>query len=85
MKQVARELEQSDLMRGVYRIVDSNGMPLELALQFIQSTGMMVDWVDFVSDAIRDGQEPEAVKVRILKAVRVVYGQRIERRMRRIL
>jgi alanyl-tRNA synthetase len=79
------ELQQSDLVRGVYRLVDAYGMPLELALEFMQSTNQMVDWVDYSKAALADGKEPEAIKARILEAVKTVYGKRIERRMRGIL
>jgi alanyl-tRNA synthetase len=79
------EIQKSDLVTGVYRMVDAFGMPLELALEFIQGTGMMVDWVDYSQAALADGKDPDAIKDRILNAVKAVYGKRVERRMRGIL
>lgn len=62
------------VVTGVFKLVGTHGTPLEMILDWFKYKGMVIDWVDYIADALKDGHKPETVKSRILAAVGDVYG-----------
>jgi alanyl-tRNA synthetase len=67
---------ESDIpvMAGVFTLVGTHGVPLEIILSFFQQRGVLVDWQDYIRAALKDGHKYQTVRARILSAVGDVYG-----------
>lgn len=74
---------------GVFSLVGTHGLPLELILDRFKQEGRVVDWPDYVAMALKDGHKPVTIKARILAAVGDVYGpahrDEVERRLETLL
>ena len=52
----------------------SKGIPLELILEVFKKRNLVVDWVDYIDNALADGHNKSTIKSRILAAVGDVHG-----------
>lgn len=62
------------IVKGVYPLVDTHGIPLEVVLDYLKSHGMMPDWLDYYEASVEAGTKPERAIVRLSTAVGDVYG-----------
>jgi len=63
-----------DVTSGNFSLVGSHGLPLELVLMFMKEKELVIDWLDYINGALKDGANIETVKARISSAVADVYG-----------
>lgn len=59
---------------GVFRLYGTNGLPLEIILQMFQAREWVVDWVDYINDAQKDGHKLKTIVSRIEAAADDIYG-----------
>lgn len=89
MKKSGLTLDRKAVYTGVFKLIGTHGIPLEIILHKFQSDGILIDWVDYVKDALRDGHKPNTIKSRILSAIGDIYGHiyknEIEKRLNIIL
>ena len=62
------------MVRGVFPIVSSIGLPLPDILKKLRQNDMVVDWIDFYDQAIDEGWKSERTLVRIKDSVDDVFG-----------
>lgn len=62
-------------MKGVFDLVGTHGLPLEIALEGLKSRGAMPDWLDYWTEATKGGAKPAGVRFRLSNAVMDVYGK----------
>lgn len=62
------------VVSGVFPLISTHGVPLDLVLEKLKESGMMPDWVDFYRDAILDGWKPSGIRHKLSEAVGDVYG-----------
>ena len=62
------------VMGDIFRLVGTHGLPLEIILMKFQEWNYVVDWVEYIKDAMKDGAKLRTIKGRILSAVADVYG-----------
>ena len=74
MHQTATTTDNYPVLAGVFPLVGTHGVPLEIVLDFFQRRGMVMDWPDYIAGALADGHKPRTIKARILAAVGDVYG-----------
>jgi alanyl-tRNA synthetase len=76
-------------VKGVFPLVDTHGIGLELVVDRMRDQGMMPDWFDFYDSAVKAGWKPARVVTKLAEAVGDVYGREFreewERRFRLIL
>lgn len=74
---------------GVFPLVNSEGIPLEVVIESLRRRGMVVDWVGFVRECLRFGWSEERILSGIVAAVGDVCGpierDAVESRLRRAL
>ncbi len=66
--------EGTPVVSGVFKLVGTHGVPLELILATAKNTPLVIDWIDYIKAALADGHNFSTVKSRILAAVGDVYG-----------
>ncbi len=64
------------IMRGMFKFVGTYGLPLEVVIDFLNKRNITIDWVDYCTDALKDGHNPSTIKARILEAVGDVFGDK---------
>jgi alanyl-tRNA synthetase len=89
MQQSAVTTEGQPVMAGVFPLVGTHGIPLEVILHRFKESGQVVDWPDYVAGALADGHKPRTVKARIAAAVGDIYGpdhrEAVETRLEQLL
>lgn len=63
------------VVSGLFKMVDTHGLPLADAVQTVQQRGMGVDWPDFVNDAKRAGWPLRTILARVDEALVDTLGR----------
>lgn len=74
MKQSGITTDGKPVFAGVFPLMGTHGVPLEIILHNFMDTNRVVDWPDYIKSALKDGHKPRTIKARILAAVGDVYG-----------
>lgn len=61
-------------IKGVFPLVDTHGIPLDLVLDSLKDKGMMPDWHDYVAKARKAGWRLDRTVRQLSVAVGDVYG-----------
>ena len=73
-------------MVDFFNLVETKGLPLDLALTAINQQGLVPDWIGFWEHALDKGWIPKGTRLRIEAAILEVYGQEyLEQWQRRML
>lgn len=62
------------VVSGVFAFVGTHGVPLEAILDRFKQNNIIIDWMAYIVDALKDGHNPNTIRSRILEAVGDVYG-----------
>lgn len=60
---------------GVGTLCFTRGVPLELVLHEFKTKGYVVDWLDYIQTAIKDGHNPRTIQARMEAALGDVMGK----------
>ena len=69
-----RTTDGKSVIRGVFWLVASDGVPIEVIVAELKGKGHVVDCVDFYDTAKSEGWNPASIQLRIEMAVGEVYG-----------
>lgn len=64
------------MVAGVYGVVSTHGIPLEVVLEVFKSQGRVMDVVDYVLNALREGYNAQSLKTKLIAAYGDVYGSK---------
>lgn len=67
------------VMSGVFTLVGTHGTPLEAVLDYFKERNMVVDWLDYVQFALKDGANIGTIKARISSSVGECYGPKYKK------
>lgn len=77
------------VIAGIFSLVGTHGVPLEIVLYKLKNEGLVADWVDYIKSALADGHNLGTIKARISAAVGDVYGssykKQVEFRLEKII
>lgn len=62
------------VVRGVYRMHETTGTPLDVILEGIRDRGMLPDWQSFVVEAVEAGMSLKRAIAKLEPAVADVFG-----------
>lgn len=89
MYQSGKTIDGNPVFAGVFRFIGTHGLPLEIVLSEFQKKGWVIEWTDYISDALKDGANFKNIKARISVAVGDVYGtkyrEQVQLRMNKIM
>lgn len=74
MRQSGITTEGLRVFKGVFALVGTHGIHLEVILHQFKDTGRVVDWIDYIKGALKDGHNPRTIRARVLSAVGDAYG-----------
>lgn len=60
---------------GVGMMCFTGGVPLELILHKFKEDGAVVDWLDYIKTALKDGHKPQTIQSRMEAALGDIYGK----------
>jgi hypothetical protein len=70
---------------GVFPLVSSEGIPLEVLVQQIHHNGRVIDWYGFWNDSLKAGWNPHSTRTKILTSIGETLGPKIREEHRKIL
>jgi hypothetical protein len=59
---------------GVFKLLDTHGIPLEITLDKLNESNMICDWIQFWKDGIKAGWPPKRILITLTSVVGDVYG-----------
>ena len=62
------------VVKGLFRLVDTYGLPLEVAVHHLNEQGLMPSWLEFWRMAGKSGWKPSSTYQKLLVVVSDVYG-----------
>ena len=68
-------------MSGVFKLVDTSGVQLDIILHSFNKLGYIVDWVDFYHQAIQAGWTLKTIRDKIKYNLIEVHGQEYTNRV----
>jgi hypothetical protein len=74
LRHVGKSTDGRPVFAGVQIMTGTHGVPLEMVLGMFEERGWVVDWLDYMEGALKDGANPRTIRARILSAVGEVYG-----------
>ncbi len=82
-------IENKPVMDGMFTYYGTHGIPLENILYWLKTNDAVMDWVDYIKDAIKDGHNPRTIASKIDAAVSEIYGRvyadEVNKRVGRVL
>lgn len=73
---VAGKTDEGKLvMSGVGVLCFTQGVPLELILHHFREHNLVVDWLDYIQTALKDGHKPQTIQSRMEAALGDVMGK----------
>jgi hypothetical protein len=63
------------VIKGIYFVVSSIGLPLENVLEILQKENMVVDWLDYYDNVLNHGSKSSRIMERIHNSVNDIYGK----------
>ena len=62
-------------VEGIFKLCDTVGFPLEFAMLELADRGLVVNWADFITDAIDHGWSKKTIRSKILGASEEAFGR----------
>lgn len=69
-----RTVDGRAVVRGVYRLHESSGTPVDVILEAVRCRGMVPDWQAFVIEAVEAGMSVKRAIAKLAPAVADVFG-----------
>lgn len=63
------------MIKNIFSIVSSVGLPLEIVVDECQKRQLQIDWLDFYNECLKHGWKPSGVIERIRHSVSEIYGK----------
>lgn len=75
MLQVVGQTEDGKpVVAGVFRLEDTEGIPLHVSLDYLNESGFMPDWTDFYIEARKNGWKHKTIVRKLGEAIEEIYG-----------
>ena len=82
--------DDRDVIGNVFKLIDTQGVPMEIVIDFFEKNNMIVDWIVFYEQASKSGWKLKTIKDRIKYPLLDCYGteytntimERLEEHMR---
>jgi hypothetical protein len=61
-------------LKDIFKFTGTHGIPLELFLELLKEKGYLIDWLDWIQAAKKDGWNNKTIFLRIETSIGEVYG-----------
>jgi len=72
-------------MQGAFIFLSTIGLPLSDILFYTKEKGLMIDWIDFAEDALKDGWKFNTIFNKLETALVDAYGKEFKDRVLAVL
>ena len=63
------------VVSGVFELISTHGIPLDVVLEILDRHGMIVDWLEFYRRSLDEGWNPTTTFNKIEASVLDIYGK----------
>lgn len=85
LRVVGKTTDGRPVVGGFFRVVSSEGIPLEVVLQVLDKGGQVPDWYGFWKEALSSGWKPGPTVTKIETAVGEVLGPKVREQVSEVL
>lgn len=71
---IAITTDGKDVVDGIFTFVGTHGIPLEVVLANLKEANIVIDWMDYIRAARKDGHNLDTIYNKISMAIGDVYG-----------
>ena len=71
---MGRTEDGKPVVSGMFKMVDTHGIPLEVVISHLNDNGLMPSWTHFYDRAVKAGWKPDGVIQKLTVAVGDIYG-----------
>lgn len=75
MKVIGKTVEGQPVVKGLFRLFDSSGIPLSDVFNQCRLSGIQPDWQEFVKEATEAGWKIKTIKTRMSEAINDSHGK----------
>ncbi len=75
MKIVGKTTDGKLVVSGLFKIVDTEGLPLDYVLRFLDKHNMVLGWLEFFLEARQHGWPVKTILSKSIGAVHDAYGK----------
>lgn len=75
-KPSGKTIDGKDVFTGCFKFVGTYGLPLEFVIEQLNSRDIIIDWVDYILCALKDGHKKRTIRGRIFEAITDVFGKK---------
>ncbi len=75
IKQTGETIQKAPVIGGLFKVYDSQGLPLEIILDALKVKGLVMDWHDFLTDAKGAGWTDKTIETRVEAALLDCHGK----------
>jgi len=72
---VGKTSDDKSVLAGIFPIVNSEGIALDIMIETCKDEGYVIDWLDFIYDSIRTGWKLDNTISKIKAALDLIYGE----------
>ena len=73
--QVGSTPEGRSVIRGAFKYVNEHGIPLDVLLSVLEKNNSVIDWSDFLEEAVSTGWNLNTIVTRVTEAVSDSYDR----------
>ena len=77
--------EGKQVIGGLFPLVSSEGILLEVIVQELDSKNYVVDWFDFWTSSVKSGWNPRSTRTKILCCIGEQFGPKVREQHEKIL
>jgi len=72
---IAGKSEDKLVIKGVYRLYETSGIPLDFIFDFIHSNGMTISWLDLHEEAQANGMKHKRILSKLEEPITNIWGE----------
>lgn len=73
-EQIGITTDGRPVVRHVFALIGTHGIPLEMVLELMKAKGLVVSWPYYVQDSLADGAKMRTIEARVFSAISEVHG-----------
>lgn len=68
--------EKDLVVKGVFDLISTRGLPLDMVIEELCNQGIVIDWFDFYESSIKGGWKPNTAITKIQSSVGDILGEK---------
>lgn len=77
LKIVGKTSDGKNVVAGIFPVVNSEGLALDIILEICKEKNFVIDWIDFIQDSIQTGWNINNTISKIKAALEMIYDEKL--------